>query len=456
MHNNPFIPYGAIPSPRQRVWHTREFYGFLHFTVNTFTDREWGLGNETPDVFNPTDFDARQIVETAKQGGMTGLILTAKHHDGFCLWPSHYTTHSVKYSPWRNGQGDVVGELAHACAAAGLAFGLYLSPWDRNHPDYGTPAYLTYYRNQLRELLSTYGPLFEVWFDGANGGDGYYGGTYERRHIDNTTYYEWDTTYALVRQLQPDACIFSDAGPDVRWVGNEHGIAGDPCWHTIDTTGLHPGNAEPALLNVGQEHAAQWIPAECDVSIRPGWFYHQHEDDKVRTPDNLWQLYLASVGRGANLLLNLPISPVGQVHPHDRAALLEFHAMRTRAFAHNLATQAQFSASSHATPIAGCHDGASDTFWMAAADDTAPWLQVQWAQAVTIHLVDIREYLPLGQRIRAWRIEVATAAGWTTVAQGESIGNRRLVALPACSTQTLRICIDAAGAPAALCTVGVY
>ncbi len=456
MHTHPLQPYGAVPSPRQRLWHTREFYGFLHFTVNTFTDREWGLGNESPDVFNPTNFDAHQIVDTAKQGGMTGLILTAKHHDGFCLWPSQYTTHSVKASPWRNGQGDVVGELAQACATAGLAFGIYLSPWDRNHPDYGTPAYLTYYRNQLRELLSNYGPLFEVWFDGANGGDGYYGGTYERRHIDNTTYYDWETTYALVRQLQPDACIFSDAGPDVRWVGNEHGIAGDPCWHTIDTTGLYPGNAAPAYLNCGAHHGPHWLPAECDVSIRPGWFYHQHEDDKVRTPANLWELYLASVGRGANLLLNLPISPAGQVHPHDRAALLEFQAMRTRAFTHNLAAHAQFSASSQATPVAGCHDGAADSFWMAEGADAAPWLHVQWVQPATINLIDIREYLPLGQRIHAWHIEVATPAGWTTVAQGQSIGNRRLVAVPSHHTTAIRICIDGADAPAALCTVEIH
>ncbi|MFM7679096.1 MAG: hypothetical protein ACKO83_09645, partial [Roseiflexaceae bacterium] len=218
----------------------------------------------------------------------------------------------------------------------------------------------------------------------------------------------------------------------------------------------HPGNADPALLNVGQAQAPQWVPAECDVSIRPGWFYHQHEDDKVRTPANLWELYLASVGRGANLLLNLPVSPAGQVHPHDRAALLEFQSMRTRAFAHNLAAQAQFSASSQATPVAGCHDGGADTFWMAEATDAAPWLQVQWAQAVTIHLVDMREYLPLGQRIHAWHVDVATATGWTTVAQGQSIGNRRLVSVPAVRTQALRICVDGAGAPAALGTVGVY
>ena len=455
MHtSDPLQPYGAVPSPRQHAWHALEFYGFLHFTVNTFSDREWGLGNESPTIFNPTDFDADQIVDTARRGGMHGLILTAKHHDGFCLWPSQYTAHSVKHSPWRNGHGDVVAELARACAAAGLKFGIYLSPWDRNHPDYGTPAYLTYYRNQLRELLTNYGPLCEVWFDGANGGDGYYGGSYEKRSIDNTTYYEWDETFALVRELQPHACIFSDAGPDVRWVGNEQGLAGDPCWSTLTTAGLSPGNADPALLNVGQRHGRDWVPAECDVSIRPGWFYHQSEDDQVRSPANLLELYFASVGRGANLLVNLPVTPVGQVHAQDRANLLAFHALRQQIFGINLIQQASMSASSvYENHVLHGTDG---SFWMPEPTDTAPWIMAQFVTPVAVNLVDLREHLPLGQRIDSVVIDVKTATGWREVAQVAAVGNRRLISFARVSTTALRVRIVASAAPAALRALALY
>ncbi|SPE50512.1 hypothetical protein SBV1_1150002 [Verrucomicrobia bacterium] len=227
---SPPAPFGPLPTERQLRWHAMEFYGFLHFTVNTFTDKEWGYGDEEEKVFNPTALDASQIVSVAKAAGMTGLILTAKHHDGFCLWPSAYTQHSVKNSPWRDGHGDVVKEISQACHRQGLKFGVYLSPWDRNSKVYGRPEYVEYYRNQLRELLKNYGDIFVVWFDGANGGDGFYGGSREVRHIDNRTYYDWKNTWELVRQLMPGAVMFSDAGPDVRWVGNERGVAGDPCW----------------------------------------------------------------------------------------------------------------------------------------------------------------------------------------------------------------------------------
>lgn len=452
-------PFGAVPSPRQRAWHALEFYGFLHFTVNTFTDREWGLGNETPDMFNPTAFDAHQIVESAKLGGMQGLILTAKHHDGFCLWPSRYTTHSVASSPWRNGQGDVVGELAQACAAAGLKFGIYLSPWDRNHAEYGRPAYLTYYRNQLRELLSNYGPLFEVWFDGANGGDGYYGGANEVRKIDAKTYYEWDETLAIVRELQPDAVIFSDAGPDVRWVGNEKGIAGDPCWSTIDTTGLYPGLADPAYLNTGERHGPQWLPAECDVSIRPGWFYHQHEDNQVRTPENLMDLYFASVGRGANLLVNLPVDPRGLVHELDRAALIAFHNQRQRLFATDLAQAATIQVSS-------CHhvqrgasaltDNNPETYWAPATIDSVPHIIMRFMHPTTINVIDISEYLPLGQRVDVFAVDIETASGWQHIAKHQSICNRRLIRVPSLPATAVRIQLTQYSAVPAIRSLSIY
>src|SRR6266511_1096253 len=237
----PPVPYGPVASPRQLRWHEMEFYGFIHFTINTFTDREWGYGDEDPALFNPSDFNAEQIVRTAKEAGMKGLILTAKHHDGFCLWPSKYTEHSVKHSPWKNGRGDMVKEISDACRKYGLKFGVYLSPWDRNHKDYGRAEYVTYFRRQLRELLTDYGPIFEVFFDGANGGDGFYGGARETRRIDRETYYDWPTTSEFVRELQPNACLFSDAGPDVRWVGNERGVAGETCWATLNRADFVPG-----------------------------------------------------------------------------------------------------------------------------------------------------------------------------------------------------------------------
>src|SRR6266481_1692609 len=226
----PPTPYGPVPSARQLRWHELEFYGFIHFTVNTFTDKEWGYGDEEPAVFNPTDFDADQIAQTAADAGMKALILTCKHHDGFCLWPSKYTERSVKNSPWKNGKGDLVKEISDACRRHGLKFGIYLSPWDRNRPEYGQPEYITYFRNQLRELLMGYGPIFEVWFDGANGGEGFYGGAKEKRMIDRKTYYDWPNTWKIVRELQPETCLWSDGGPDARWVGNEDGMADETCW----------------------------------------------------------------------------------------------------------------------------------------------------------------------------------------------------------------------------------
>ncbi len=432
----PPLPYGAIPSERQLKWHEMEFYGFLHFTVNTFTDKEWGYGDEDPAIFNPVDFDADQIVSTARDAGMKGLILTCKHHDGFCLWPSKYTEHSVKNSPWKDGKGDVVREISDACKEYGLKFGVYLSPWDRNHKDYGTPEYIEYYRNQMKELLTEYGPVYEVWFDGANGGTGYYGGAKEERKIDRSTYYDWDSTWKIVRKLQPDACMFSDVGPDVRWIGNERGIANDTCWATLTPEGIDgrkpgPGSSNYRKNTKGIRNGKYWIPGECDVSIRPGWFYHKSQDSMVRSPENLVDLFFKSIGRGANFLLNLPPDKRGLIHENDVKSLKEFKKTIDRIFAKDLAAEAKVLASnvrgeSREYDPLNVIDGNGNTFWSCDDSVTKSHIILEFDKPVTFNVVSLREYLPLGQRIYGWALDSWHNGEWNTFAQGASIGNRRL------------------------------
>ena len=449
-------PYGQLPSERQLKWHEIEFYGFVHFTVNTFTDKEWGYGDESPTIFNPTDFDAGQIAGVAREAGMKGLILTCKHHDGFCLWPSKFTEHSVASSSWRGGKGDVVRELSDACRAQGIQFGVYLSPWDRNHAEYGRPAYIDYYRNQLRELLTNYGPVFEVWFDGANGGDGWYGGAKEKRTIDRSTYYGWDVTRPIVRELQPQAMMFSDVGPDIRWVGNEGGYAGDPCWATYTPHGLDgqppcPGQTAYQEGEHGTRNGEYWMPAEVDVSIRPGWFYHAKEDAKVRTPENLMKLYFESVGRGASFLLNLPPDRRGRIHDTDVASMQEFGRRLKATFSADLAHGAKTSATNTRgnDPTYAPDrviDGDRNTYW--ATDDTAltSELVLDLPAPVTFSVVSLREYLPLGQRVDEWALDLWKEGAWTEFARGTSIGNRRLWRGDAITTQKVRLRITKAAA----------
>lgn len=462
---DPPAPFGPLPSPRQLRWHEMEFYGFLHFTVNTFTNREWGHGDESPAVFNPTDFDADQIAGAARDAGMKGLILTCKHHDGFCLWPSRYTEQSVKNSPWRGGRGDVVKEISDACGRHALRFGIYLSPWDRNHRDYGRPEYLVYYRNQLRELLTEYGPVFEIFFDGANGGDGYYGGAYERREIDNTTYYDWPATWQLVRELQPDAVLFSDAGPDVRWVGNERGVAGETCWATSNREDFAPGRADVARLNRGDRPGTHWVPPECDVSIRPGWFYHEHEDDEVKAPQALVDLYCASVGRGASFLLNLPPDRRGRIPDADVHALREFRRILDATFATDLALGARVHASQSRgggsdrrfTPE-NVLDGQRDTYWTTDDGVTTPTLTLDFSRLVSFNVVRIREYLPLGQRVEAVALDQwgGRDGRWVEFARATSIGSCRLVRGPRITTSRVRLRVTQAAVCPAISEVGLF
>ena len=442
-------PYGPVPSARQLRWHEMEFYGFLHFSINTFTDKEWGYGDESPAIFNPTDFDADQIVRTAAAAGMKGLILTAKHHDGFCLWPSKYTEHSVKNSPWWNGRGDVVKEIASACRKYGLKFGVYLSPWDRNHKDYGRPEYLNYFRNQLRELLTSYGPVFEIFFDGANGGDGFYAGARETRRIDRDTYYDWPTTWNLVRTLQPDTCLFSDAGPDVRWVGNERGVAGDPLWNTLNKDDFAPGRADEARLNRGDRPGSHWVPAECDVSIRPGWFYHPNEDSKVKSAATLVELYYASVGRGGSFLLNLAPDRRGQIPDPDVNSLREFRRILDATFREDYAQGARVSASNtrggeRRFSPRNVIDRRRDTYWASDDQIKTPELIIDLGQERTFNVVRVREYLPLGQRVEAFALDVWEDNEWQEFARGTSIGNSKLVRGKPVTTTKLRLRITQA------------
>jgi alpha-L-fucosidase len=316
------VPFGPVPNKNQMRWQEMEYYAFVHFSLNTYTNQSWGYGNESVKLFNPDKLDCRQWARICKQVGMKGIILTAKHHCGFCLWPSKYTEYSVKNSPWKNGKGDVVREMADACKEYGLKLGIYLSPWDRNHPDYGKPEYITYFRNQLTELLTNYGPIFEIWFDGANGGSGYYGGTNETRKIDRTTYYDWSNTYKLIRKLQPNIVIWNDGGDrgDLRWVGTEGGAVGETNWSLLNATGEVPFN----MLHYGVENGDSWVPGEVNTSIRPEWFYHPGENTKVKTVPQLMETYYNSIGRNGTLLLNFPIDTRGLIHENDEKAALAF------------------------------------------------------------------------------------------------------------------------------------
>lgn len=331
---------GPVPTKDQIKLQDMEMYAFLHYSLNTYTDQEWGYGNEDPKIFNPAHLDTRQWVRTCKAAGMKGIIFTAKHHCGFCMWPSAYTDFSVKSSPWKNGEGDVVRELADACKEYGLRFAVYLSPWDRNHPEYGREAYVTYFRNQLRELLTNYGDAFEVWFDGANGGNGWYGGANETRRIDRLTYYQWGETYKMIRELQPHCVIWNDGADrrgDLRWVGTEAGYIGETNWSTMKSD----VDCSFPVLHYGMEDGDVWCPGETNTSIRPGWFYHESEDGKVKSLEKLMDTYYKSVGRNSTLLLNFPINRDGLISPIDSARGVAFKSMIDKVFKKNIAKRAK-------------------------------------------------------------------------------------------------------------------
>ena len=397
-------------------------YAFIHYSLNTYTDQEWGFGNEDPKIFNPSQLDCRQWARVCKQAGMRGIIFTAKHHCGFCMWPSEYTEYSVKNSPWKDGKGDVVGELAQACREEGLEFAVYLSPWDRNHPEYGRPAYVEYFRNQLRELLTNYGDIFEVWFDGANGGDGWYGGANEVRKIDRTTYYEWPETYKMIRQLQPKCLIWNDGSDrgDLRWVGTEAGNVGETNWSMLNKTGPVPYEQ----LHYGLENGDSWVPGETNTSIRPGWFYHETENEHVKSLSKLMDTYYKSVGRNSTLLLNFPIAPNGRIHPNDSLRGIAFKKMIDEVFRTDLALEAKKETQGLETVI---------TF----------------RQPTIFNRFVAEEDIRYGQRVKKFSLDALVNGQWqqlkdALVENGDgltTIGHRRIISFPTIKASQLRFTI---------------
>ena len=434
-------PCGPVPSANQLRWQNMEMYAFIHYSLNTYTDQEWGFGNEDPKLFNPSDLDCRQWARVCKQAGMRGIIFTAKHHCGFCMWPSKYTEYSVKNSPWKDGKGDVVRELADACREEGLEFAVYLSPWDRNHPEYGRHAYVEYFRNQLRELLTNYGDIFEVWFDGANGGDGWYGGANETRKIDRTTYYEWPETYKMIRQLQPKCLIWNDGSDrgDLRWVGTEAGNVGETNWSLL----YRDGDVPYQMLHYGVEDGNVWCPGETNTSIRPGWFYHDAENEHVKSLSKLMDTYYKSVGRNSTLLLNFPIAPNGRIHPNDSLRGIAFKQMIDEVFKENL-----------------------------VASPPAP---LQRERGVVTYVIDIKkgaafnrflaeEDIAQGQRVRKFSLEAMVDGKWQPLKDElvedsdglTTIGHRRIICFPTVKATKLRFTINSYKQEPIIKKIGVY
>ncbi|MFC5193026.1 alpha-L-fucosidase [Algoriphagus aquatilis] len=452
-------PVLPVPDARQIAWQDLQYYGFVHFNMNTFSDREWGFGDEKPEQFNPTALDARQWARIAKEAGMKGLIITAKHHDGFVLWPSKYTEHSVKNSPWRDGKGDLIQEFVDACREYGLKVGIYYSPWDRNHPDYGKPEYITYMRNQLTELLTNYGEIYEVWFDGANGGTGWYGGANEERKVDKFSYYDWPTTHELVRKLQPGAMMFSDAGPDVRWVGNEDGYAYETTWSNLMRDSVYAGMPDFDKWATGQENGTHWVPAESDVSIRPGWYYHTYEDHKVKTLPDLMEIYYNSIGRNSSLLINFPVDTRGLIHKKDEEAILKMAAKVKEDFALNLSKDASFEASADrgkGYTADFLNDGDFNTYWTTPDGQLQASVEVDFGKTVSFNRLLIQEFVNLGQRVKAFSLEKEVNGSWEKIAEGTTIGYKRILRFPDTEAKKIRInFLDGKGIPV-ISEIGVY
>ncbi len=435
----PPAPCGPVPTDFQVNWLRMEWYAFVHFGLNTFTNREWGYGDESPELFNPTRFDADEIVRTFRDAGMSGMIYTAKHHDGWCAWPTRTTKHSIKASPWKEGNGDVVRAFADACREHDIAFGTYLSPWDRNSADYGRARYLKTYYAQVEELLTKYGPVFEIWFDGANGGDGFYGGAREQRNIGNATqYYKFARLVKRIRKLQPN-CIIWGAGElgDVEWGGSEKGHVPYPC------NNVRMVNGEP-----------RWVSLEGDTPINGwGWFWHPGQHEAVKSPNQLMQVYMDSVGRGANLILNLAPNRDGELDEADVDSLQAFGRMRRKLLAKDYALKAKVTASEvrgddPQFAASNLTDGDIESYWCPEDGTTTATLTLQLKKPQTFDVIRLREQIRLGQRVEAFEIDARINGKWMTVdAEGKSIGNQVMRRLPKpIKTRELRVRITSAKA----------
>ena len=458
-------PASLLPLPEQKQvdWQRMETYAFIHFGLNSFCDREWGYGDTDPKMFNPKRLDCEQWVKTLIAAGMKGVILTAKHHDGFCLWPFEGNDYNVSKSPWRNGKGNVVKELSEACKKHGLKFAVYLSPWDRSRADYGSPSYVDYFHSQLRDLLTNYGPVFEVWFDGANGGDGYYGGARDKRTIDRKNYYNYPRIYQILDSLQPQAVVFSDGGPGCRWVGNEKGFAGETNWAFIPKNTVYPGYPNYPELQFGYPDGDQWTAAECDVSIRPGWFYHPEEDDKVKSPEQLADLYYRSVGHNATLLLNFPVDRNGLINPIDSANAVNFHKLIQHELGNNLVAGMKPKVSNERGgqfAAQALTDGSWDTYWATGDGVTSADITFTFKKAQKMNRIMLQEYIPLGQRVKKFAVEWLDKNGtWKAVEQGEettTIGYKRLLRFLTVETKGLRVRILDSRGPICMNNMGVY
>ncbi len=449
----PPAPYGALPSDAQLKWQKMETNMFIHFGPNTFTSAEWGDGTESADVFAPSDLDCRQWAATAKAVGMKGIIITAKHHDGFCLWPNPVSGHTVAQSSWRDGQGDVLKELSEACREYGLEFGVYVSPWDRNDPHYGTDEYNDVFRRTLEDVLGRYGEVFEQWFDGACG-EGPNG---------KVQVYDWNLFNSTVYKMQPDAVIFSNVGPGCRWVGNEYGSAGSTCWGTMNVSWLSSGgNIDRGILNSGEMNGEKWVPAETDVSIRPGWFWRESENSRLKSLGNLMKIYYESVGRNSLLLLNVPPDTRGHIYEADSLRLMAFRAALDYVLSVNYAEGAMISASdvrgdSEMFSPANLLDEDYDSYW--AVDDgiTTPYVTLEFDSPRTFNRVMLQEYIPLGQRVYSFTVEAMSEDGeWTEIARETTIGYKRIVLVPQTTAVALRVNITGSLACPVLNRLALY
>lgn len=439
-------PIKPIPEPSQVAWQKMETTAFVHFGLNTFNNREWGYGDSDPNTFNPTNLDCNQWAQTFVKAGIKEVIITAKHHDGFCLWPTDQNTdYNIRLTPYKNGKGDIVGELSAACKKYGLEFGVYLSPWDRHQASYSTPEYLNYFHKQLTELLTNYGKISEVWFDGANGGDGWYGGKKEERKIDRKTYYNFPYIFQLVYSYQPDAIIYSDGGPGCRWIGNESGIAGATNWSFLRSKEVYPGYDKYYELTNGHIDGDKWVPGECDVSIRPGWFYHPEEDSKVKSVDDLVELYYQSVGHNGLFLLNFPADREGRIHSTDSINAIRYHEQIQRELKTDLLAGIKPTVTnSRGTKFSGSAvtDSLYDTYWATKDDVTKATITFKLSKATKMNRLMLQEYIPLGQRVSSFIIEYFNGKEWLAVNPHEettTIGYKRIVRFETITTNRIRV-----------------